>query len=142
MRMSFPSRLRVAIPAALFAAVLAPRLSSQGASASATVDFADPRAVNSASGVLYATITPPSREAPWIVQHRPRLWRYPSGPFSWQDIARAVQAAVPDVRLNLILSAHWGYPLNNWNGHGAPWENWAAYESTSGTWLDGCGMWE
>ena len=27
-------------------------------------------------------------------------------------------------RLNLILSAHWGYPLNNWNGNGAPWENW------------------
>jgi xylan 1,4-beta-xylosidase len=108
--------------------VLSPRLSSQGAGASATVDLAAPRAVNSASGVLYANITPPTREAAWIVPHRPRLWRYPSGPFSWQDIARAVQAAVPDVRLNLILSAHWGYPLNNWNGHGAPWENWAAYE--------------
>ncbi len=129
MRMSFQSRLRVAVPAALLVAVLAARPTSQGAAATAAVDFAAGRSVNSASGVLYERITPPDREAAWIVPHRPRLWRYPSGPYSWQDVAQSVLALVPDVRLNLMLSAHWGYPLNNWNGHGAPWENWAAYET-------------
>ena len=53
MRMSFQSSLRVAIPAALLVAALASRLTSQGAAATAAVDFAAGRSVNSASGVLY-----------------------------------------------------------------------------------------
>ena len=129
MRMSFQSRLRVAIPAALLVAVLAARLTSQGAAATAAVDFAAGRSVNSASGVLFGVITAAGREAAGRAASAAFVASTPPALTHWQDVAQAFLASVPDVRLNLMLPAHWGYPLNNWNGHGAPWENWAAYET-------------
>jgi len=132
--MSFRSRLWAAIPSALLVALLAPGLSSQGATATAAVDFAAGRSVNSASGLLFGVTLPIPADRFSPLQ--PRFWRYsdyfsPSSQYyTWTALAQAFLALAPGARLNMLLAQDWGFPLGNWNGtHQPPWVNWQAYES-------------
>jgi hypothetical protein len=113
---------------------LAGSAASQAPGATATVDFAAPRTVRSASGLLFGTFTttPASR----LVPLRPRVWRFAdyytsaTGYVSWIQAAQAFHAVLPDVENNFLLAQSWGFPVGNWNGiHQPPWGNWTAYET-------------
>jgi xylan 1,4-beta-xylosidase len=126
---SSPARLArtMACALALLWAVAAP-LESQTATGLVTVDFADSRDVNSASGLLFA-ITP-STAAARLGPVRPRLFRFHDyyTPFhtyySWTALAERMQSIAPDAELNLLLG-----PGNVLPHRQPPYDNWPAYEA-------------
>lgn len=91
------------------------------ASATVSVDFAVSQQVNSASGFLHGFSfgSPP---ASLITPLRPQYWRY-------ANHGDEIKAAFPSATLDFVLSDWWGYPLNGWGGRGAPWLDWASWES-------------
>jgi xylan 1,4-beta-xylosidase len=76
--------------------------------------------VHPASGFIHsltATVPP----TPLVAPLRPRLWR--------SDLRRAPSARVVQLgaRYEVVLSDLWGYPLDNWRGHGPPWRDLRAW---------------
>ena len=129
-----PLLLRGLLCFALCVAAWSRAATAQAPAATATVDFAAPRAVRSASGVLYGAM--PWTPAQFLAPLQPRLFRFSDsapagyGYLSWVAHAQAVHAVVPDVEDDLLLSNTWGYPVSNWNGlNQPPWQNWPAYEN-------------
>ncbi len=84
---------------------------------------ATPRPAPSMSGFLHS-LSRPLLPDDVLLPLRPRLWR--SVP-SRASPARAVRLGA---RYQLVLSDLWGYPGNNWNGHGPPWRDLAGWART------------
>ncbi len=88
-----------------------------------TVDFAQPVAVKSMSGVIHGM----SDNAPGdnLVQPlRPRLWRL--GGMEDPLYNRVIRFGA---RPQLVLSDTYGYPFQNWHGKKAPYQDWTAWEN-------------
>jgi hypothetical protein len=88
-----------------------------------TVDFGVPLTTVSASGFLHAvTGATPIGD---ITPLQPKFWRIPAFLSSYQ----LVRSFAPAIPIHLNLSDVYGYPGNNYNGKGAPWLNWTAFET-------------
>jgi xylan 1,4-beta-xylosidase len=96
---------------------------AQTASISATVDFALSDPHPSMSGFLHSLDSPLPDSA--LTPLKPAWWRLTPGNMDLYKRASNLGAKV-----ELVVSDSYGYPFNNWNGKGAPWDNnWQNWEN-------------
>jgi len=89
-----------------------------------TVNFLSSSPQKNMSGFLHGVgSTVPSDTL--ISQLKPAYWRLE--PYNTMMYSRAVKTGAV---IEIVVSDGYGYPANNWGGHGAPWENnWANWEN-------------
>jgi xylan 1,4-beta-xylosidase len=94
-------------------------------SLTATIDFSVNAPQKNMSGFLHGLGRNTPSDA-LILPLKPALWRISS-----KDNHTYTRALQVGAQVEIVISDAYGYPLNHWYGHGAPWENnwthWEAY---------------
>jgi xylan 1,4-beta-xylosidase len=87
------------------------------------VDFNISPTTVSASGFLHAVTS--GTPVGYITPLQPKLWRIPANWSTYQ----LVRSFAPTIPIHLIVSDMIGYPDSNYFGNGAPWLDFAAFET-------------
>ncbi len=102
-----------------------------------SVNFGVPTAVKPALGFLLGFDAAtngsigPDPSSNLILPLAPQYWRGDPHIAYYQRI----RSFAPGIPVDLVMSNAWGYPLNNWNNNGPPWQNPTAYQSSLQTLL-------